>query len=235
MDAGLLPVKRFSRAKRRLGGELEPHERLLVARALWEDALDLCERSGFLRWWVVSDDPEVISEAATHGLDWVRDRGAGLNEALSEGIEAVNSAGAASVTVLPCDLPLGRPDDLRDLLDTGATSDVVVVPSGRDGGTNGLHLRPPDLLPPQFGPASLEAHLALARRLGYRCSILSLPRLALDIDTPGDLRALLARPPEEDGRTARLLRALRPGSSGPSGPPSPVTVRPNPPSAPRRA
>lgn len=234
MDAGLLPVKRFSRAKRRLGDELEPHERLSVARALWEDAMDLCERSGFLRWWVVSDDPEVISEAARRGLDWVRDRGMGLNEALAGGIEAVNAAGATSVTVLPCDLPLARADDLRDLLDTGATSDVVVVPSGRDGGTNGLYLRPPGLLPPQFGPASLEAHLSLARRRGYRCSILSLPRLALDIDTPVDVGALLTRPPEEDGRTARLLRALRQGSN-PSKPPSPGTVTPNPPSAPPRA
>ena len=212
MHAGLLPVKRLSRAKSRLAGALEPGERLLVARALWQDALELCERSDFLRWWIVSDDADVAAEASRRGFDTVRDRGDGLNSALQEGVRAAGAAGAASVTVLPCDIPLGRPEDLRDLLDTGATSDVVVVPAGRDGGTNGLYLAPPELLSPRFGPASLTAHLILARRLGVRCSILSLPRLALDIDTPDDVGALLTRPPEQDGRTASLLRTLRPWS-----------------------
>ncbi len=214
MDAGLLPVKRFSRAKRRLGAELEPDERALVARALWEDALDLCAGADFLTWWVVSDDPELGAEASDRGFAAVRDRGEGLNAALRDGIEAVNAAGAESVTVLPCDVPLTREDDLRDLLDTGATSDVVVVPSGRDGGTNGLYLAPPDLIPPQFGPASLQAHLTLARGRQCRWSVLPLPRLTLDIDTPADVRALLARPPEEDGRTAKVLRGLRAWTSG---------------------
>ena len=214
MDTGLLPVKRFGHAKARLGGELKPEERVQVARALWEDALDLCGRADFLEWWVVTDDPDLAAEASDRGFGAIPDRGQGLNAALEAGIEVVQAAGAASVTVLPCDVPLTREDDLRDLLDTGATSDVVVVPSGRDGGTNGLYLAPPDLIRPQFGPASLQAHLTLARRRGYRCAILPLPRLALDIDTPSDVRALLARPPREDGRTAKVLRGLRAWTSG---------------------
>ncbi|MDQ3783954.1 MAG: 2-phospho-L-lactate guanylyltransferase [Actinomycetota bacterium] len=214
MDAGLLPVKRFSRAKRRLGAELEPDERAEVARALWEDALDLCAGAAFLTWWVVSDDPEVAAEASDRGFATIRDRGEGLNAALRKGIEAVNAAGAESITVLPCDVPLAREDDLHDLLDTGATSDVVVVPSARDGGTNGLYLSPPNIIRPQFGPASLQAHLAHARGRGCRCAILPLPRLALDIDTPADVRQLLARPREEDGRTAEVLRGLREWTSG---------------------
>ncbi|MBA3350742.1 MAG: 2-phospho-L-lactate guanylyltransferase [Actinobacteria bacterium] len=218
MDAGLLPVKRFSRAKRRLGAELEPAERLLVARALWEDALELCERADFLTWWVVSDDPELNAEASNRGFGAIPD-GDGLNAALRRGIETVDAAGAASITVVPCDVPLARPGDLRDLLDTGATSDVVVVPSGRDGGTNGLHLSPPDIIAPQFGPGSLQAHLTLARDRGCRCSVLPLSRLALDIDTPADIRALLAYPPAQDGRTAGILRAMRPwaGADPPPG------------------
>ena len=212
MDAGLLPVKRFERAKRRLGPELGPGERVAVARALWEDALDLCERADFLAWWVITDDPELSEEAAGRGFATVEDRGSGLNPALEEGIKAACAAGADSITVLPCDVPLARQDDLRDILDTGATSDVVLVPSGRDGGTNGLYLQPPDLIHPQFGRASLQAHLALAHRLGCRCSVLPLARLALDLDTPEDARALLARPPEEDGRTATLLRRLWSGA-----------------------
>jgi 2-phospho-L-lactate guanylyltransferase len=114
------------------------------------------------------------------------------------------------VTVIPADVPLAWRGDIEDLLDTGATSDVVVVPSGADGGTNGLYLSPPDLLAPQFGPHSLQAHLKLAEKGGYRCSVLSLPRLALDIDGPEDVDELLTRPrgPVES-RSSKILRTLR--------------------------
>ncbi|HEX2295202.1 MAG TPA: 2-phospho-L-lactate guanylyltransferase, partial [Actinomycetota bacterium] len=126
---------------------------------------------------------------------------AGMSEALS--------AGAESLTVIPSDVPLAYRGDLVDLLDTGATSDIVLVPAGDDGGTNAMYLTPPDLIEPAFGPGSLQRHIALADRRGYRCSILSLTRLALDVDTPEDVDAFLAAAGEFGGRSAELLRKLR--------------------------
>ncbi|MGH2750300.1 MAG: 2-phospho-L-lactate guanylyltransferase [Actinomycetota bacterium] len=210
MDAGLLPVKRFDHAKGRLSGWLNPDERASVARALFEDALDLCSSTTWLSWWVVSDDEGVLALAGERGFRTTKDEGTGLNDALELAVQAIVSAGARSLTVVPSDVPLAYEEDLRDLLDTGATSDVVVVPSDGDGGTNGLYLAPPDLLAPSFGPSSLRAHVdaAAARRL--RCSILALPRLALDIDTVTDVDAFLARPAYGHSRARELLRALRP-------------------------
>ena len=206
MDAGLLPVKRLDRAKGRLSGWLDPDERAALALALFEDALDLCSSTPWLRWWVVSDDGEVLTIAADRGLGTIEDGGTGLNDALKMAIAEVVNHGADSVTVIPSDVPLAYEEDVRDLVDTGATSDVVVVPSDDDGGTNGLYLAPPDLLEPRFGSASLKAHVDAAADRHLRCSILALPRLALDIDTIKDVEAFLERPAYGPSRTRDFLK-----------------------------
>jgi 2-phospho-L-lactate guanylyltransferase len=208
VDAGLLPVKTIAEAKQRLGAGFDPDERLLIARALLQDALDLCDDAPWLQWWVVSPDESVLSAAAARGLRAVHDPGEGLNRALESAMEAIRRAGAASVSVIPADVPLASPEDLMDLVDTGSTSDVVVVPATRGGGTNGLLMRPPGLLQPRFGPGSLQAHVELAQRLALRCSILALPRLALDIDTMEDVDELMSR--HGGSRCGELLEQLRP-------------------------
>lgn len=209
MDAGLLPVKALGRAKSRLAPLFNEEQRRAIATALLEDALALCASADFLQWWVVSEDDEVLRRASDAGLKTVTDSGAGLNDAVAAGVAEAAAAGAESLTVIPCDVPLAYRGDLVDLLDTGATSDIVLVPSGGDGGTNALYLAPPDVIDPAFGPGSLRRHIALAERQRYRCSILSLPRLALDVDTPEDVDAFLAAAGEFGGKSAALLRKLR--------------------------
>ena len=217
VDAALLPVKRLREAKQRLAAELSDDQRIELCRALLTDALDRCEQAGFLRWWVITDDPQVEAEASRRGLEVVADPGEGLNAALGAGITAAEGAGATSVTILPVDVPIATAEDVRDLVDTGATSDVVVAPARVDGGTNGLFLRPPDALRPRFGPASLRAHVADAEAAGLRCSILHLPSLALDVDTLEDARLVLSQPSVE-GATVDVLRRLLPGVSGEADP-----------------
>ena len=208
MDAGILPVKRIDQAKGRLSTHFDDGQRARIAGALVADALELCSSVEFLRWWVVSDDEEVLSTAASLGLGTVEDPGEGLNPAVEAAIAVALKEGAESVTVIPSDVPLAFSGDLVDLLDTGATSDIVLVPSERDGGTNGLFMRPPDLLQPNFGPGSLQNHLQTAEQASLRCALLSLPRLSLDIDTVEDVRAYLAKPKHTETNTSRVLDEL---------------------------
>jgi 2-phospho-L-lactate guanylyltransferase len=212
VDAAILPVKRLDRAKRRLAADFDDEQRVSIARALLEDALDLCERSAFFSWWVVSDDPAVLEYAEERGLATLRDEGSGLNDALAVALTVVKNANADTLTVVPADIPLAQVEDLRDLLDTGATSDVVVVPSERDGGTNGLHVSPPENLIPRFGTGSLAAHLAAAEEAGLRCSILSLEGMSLDIDTAADVEALLLHYRALNTKTGVLLENLSRGA-----------------------
>jgi 2-phospho-L-lactate guanylyltransferase len=211
MDAGLIPVKALARAKSRLAPHLDEAARLELARALLDDSLTLAESAPFLEWWVVSEDDEVMETARSRGLHLADDPGKGLNPALASGIAAVQSAGAASVTIVPVDVPLAFRGDLEDLRDTGDTSDVVLVPSGGDGGTNALYLSPPDVLIPRFGEHSMKAHIEAAETRALRCSILSLPRLALDIDTIEDVDAFLELPNRFPSRTGDVLEQLRAG------------------------
>ena len=203
-----MPVKRLDAAKKRLAPHFSEEDRKRIAEALLFDALALCESADFLSWWVISDDEDVLDQARERDFRSVRDAGVGLNEAVNLGIGAAMTEGAGSITVVPSDVPLAFKGDLVDLLDTGATSDVVVVPSERDGGTNGLYMSPPDLLRPRFGEGSLRRHIALAEQSSYRCALLSLPRLALDIDTLEDVRDFLDKPAHGESHTRALLGEL---------------------------
>jgi 2-phospho-L-lactate guanylyltransferase len=69
----------------------------------------------------------------------------------------------------------------------------VIVPDRHGTGTNGLLLRPPDAIPPSFGPGSCERHRELARAAGANCRTERPPSLLLDIDTGADLAALRER------------------------------------------
>lgn len=208
MDAGLLAVKRLDTAKSRLASRFSDRDRLSIAAALFEDALDLCRRTTHLRWWVVSDDQAVVDRAGAHGLGSMKDDGSGLNDAITTAARVLTELGATSVTVLPCDIPLATPEDLLDITDTGELSDIVVVPSEGDGGTNALYLRPPEVIAPLFGPGSLSRHVHAAEGAGLRCSVLPLERLELDLDTPADIDRFLRADPPSTLKTAELLRTL---------------------------
>jgi 2-phospho-L-lactate/phosphoenolpyruvate guanylyltransferase len=207
MDVGLLPVKRLGEAKSRLEPLLGRAQRLALAAAMLEDALELCSRADFLQWYVLTADPSVHERARAIGLGTLSDDGEGdLNASLGKAIAVLGSQGAGSITVIPADAPLAATDEIRDLVDTGSLSDVVVVPAERDGGTNGLYLSPPNAIAPRFGESSLSAFVKEAEGEKLRCSILPLPGLALDIDTPEDVRELLSQA-NNDSRTVRLLRS----------------------------
>jgi 2-phospho-L-lactate/phosphoenolpyruvate guanylyltransferase len=153
----------------------------------------------------VSDDPEVLKRARSDGHGAIDDPAGGLNAALELALSAAATKGAASALIVPADVPLATEGDIGQICDTGETSDVVLVPSRRDGGTNALHLRPPDLLAPRFGTGSLQAHVRSAERAKLRCSVIDMPGLALDIDTIEDAKELARRDEAAQSTTGALL------------------------------
>ena len=61
---------------------------------------------------------------------------------------------AEAMLVVPADVPLITPDAVDLVVSSAPDGPVVVVAPAHDGGTNGLLLRPPDVISPQFGPSS---------------------------------------------------------------------------------
>jgi 2-phospho-L-lactate guanylyltransferase len=206
MDVGLLPVKRLDAAKSRLRHVFDARQRLELARAMLDDALDLCTGADFLTWVVLTSDTDAAERAERRGFEVVADPPVtGLNEALGNAIGILVDRGVASVTVVPVDAPLATPAELQDLVDTGSLSDVVVVPAERDAGTNGLFLSPPGVLAPRFGESSFSSYVTEAEAAKLRCSILPLDGLGIDVDTLEDVDAILEKA-ERDTRSIRMLR-----------------------------
>ena len=67
-------------------------------------------------------------------------------------------------------------------------------------------LRPPGVIATAFGVDSLARHVEAAESAGVESTLVTAPGLMLDVDTPGDLAALVRHPAET--RAGLLCQAL---------------------------
>ncbi len=188
--AVIVPMKPFDLAKQRLRPAVNDGERVALARAMLVHVLTTAAASGVgdLRV-LVSADPDVLALAGDHGFAALCEQTPGYNEAVSQAIGWAQTHGATSALILPADLPQLAPADLQALVCLAGKSPQVGVlaPDAAGTGTNALLLRPPDLLPPSFGPDSCQRHLALARGAGVEATIYRHEHVAGDVDWPSDL------------------------------------------------
>jgi 2-phospho-L-lactate/phosphoenolpyruvate guanylyltransferase len=198
--AAILPVKRFDRAKSRLGESVADPLRGQLASAMVDDVLSALERAAKIeRTYVVSCEPRMAQSAREHGALLVPDRHElGQSAAVALGVQRALADGMQRVLCIPGDCPALDPREVDALLDTERASargapEVVIVPDRHGTGTNGLLLRPPDAIEPSFGAESCKRHDELARDAGVRCRIEHPASLLLDIDTGADLDVLRDR------------------------------------------
>jgi 2-phospho-L-lactate guanylyltransferase len=215
----VLPMRTVSGGKARLGGALDAEEREeLVLGMLVHTLAVLGAWHACRRIHLVSPDPVVDAATRGAGID-VRvhvQHGEGLNEGIRLGIEAALAEGAASLLVLPGDLPQLSVEALDELIlatDAAMTAAaggpiVAIAPSDARSGTNALLLRPPDVIEPLFGTDSFEAHLRAAAAAGAAVQIVSDPVLGFDLDTPDDLEHL------EPARLRELMALGRQAADG---------------------
>jgi len=182
-------------AKSRLALSLSPAQRAALARRMLRAVLDACLAAELGGIVVITDTPHGLALATDMGAVALPDPAAGLNVAVSLGLDVVaQQAPGTAALVLPGDVPLAEPDDIRAIV--AAAGDlarvVVVVPDTAGRGTNALLIRPPHLIEPSFGEPSCDRHLASARRRGTAIR-LDLPRLALDVDDEARLSVFEAQ------------------------------------------
>lgn len=185
-------MKRFDAAKRRLSEALAPSQRAALAAAMLNDVLDAIARSrAVARTVLVSGEPAAARIADGLGAEVIDDpTDDGHSRAAAAGVAAALAAGAETAALLPGDCPLLDPAELDRALSLAPPGSVGVIPDRHRTGTNGLILRPPDAIEPAFGPDSCGRHLRLAGERGLAAAVVSLPSLALDLDTGEDLEAL---------------------------------------------
>ena len=95
--------------------------------------------------------------------------------------------------LVPGDCPLLDPAELNELLGAPAPPrSVTIVPDRHGSGTNALLIWPPGAFGPAFGPGSRARHEQKARAAGLDVRTVTVPSLALDVDTPEDLAEIEA-------------------------------------------
>jgi 2-phospho-L-lactate guanylyltransferase len=186
----IVPVKPLRRGKSRLAGILSQDERANLNQTLLAHTLDTLKATPEIEQvLVVSRDTEALALAREHGARTVQENGAPhLNVALARATIVAHNYATRGVLIVPADLPLLTPQDIRSMLELAGQPPVVVVaPDTRRQGTNALLISPVGLIDYDFGPGSFERHCQRASQAGARLEICELPSLALDMDLPEDL------------------------------------------------
>jgi len=233
MNFAIVPVKQLSRAKERLASLLSPAERSSLAFAMLEDVLSVLFRSKKLDGvTVISNDPTVWELAKSLGAWVIRETSQeGESASVERATKACMAWGASTVLIVPSDIPLIAPSDVELVIEKAevlsghrlrgqgarpviekngdepeAEPDapcVILVPSLDGTGTNALLRRPPEAIPSHFGANSFQAHIAEVERQKIPYEACELPRIALDIDSPEDLKLFLST--ESQTRSYREL------------------------------
>lgn len=183
----VVPVKRLAVAKTRLAAYGDA-ARQDLALAFAVDVVTAALRAdGVVEVLVVTDDGRAAEALATAGARVVADLpDAGLNPALSHGVELLRARADLGVATLSADLPALQPVDLAAALKAVPDGGRAFVADAADTGTTLLAAAPGIALAPGYGEGSRAIHLASGA-----VQLPGAPGLRLDVDTPDDLAEAL--------------------------------------------
>ena len=204
-----IPMKDLVNAKQRLVGAVGAAERQALAAAMLEDVLAAVAGADLDAVWVITRDAGVTAVAGRFGATIVTEaEDRGHTAAVADAQARARDEDVAVFATIPGDVPCVTAGEIDALVGAVAGAPGVALAPSRSGlGTNGVALTPPAVMTLRFGEPSFEGHLATARGRGLTPRVLGLPGLALDVDGPDDLSALLAE--GSATRSARLVASWR--------------------------
>lgn len=192
----VVPVKDTRNAKQRLAAALPQAQRSALALAMLEDVLEaLAGARSLAGIIVVTIDPSARELAQRYGAQISEDHATeGHTGAVMGAAHSLAARGDAMLTI-PGDVPLVVADEIERVIATHRRGHrFVIVPARDEMGSNTILAAPANAVPLRFGDDSYFPHLAAARARGIEPVSLPLPGIGLDIDTPEDLAAFLAKP-----------------------------------------
>ena len=202
----LVPVKNLAFAKQRLASVLDQAARTELAHAMLHDVLaTIAAWNNRPAVSVVTSDSYAMEIGRRFQFEVISDNcNRGETDAIETATAVCVQRGIDSTLVVPGDIPLIRVEELQAIVNAAPASGSVLVPAADGRGTNAAFRCPANLFPLRFGNDSFKPHLAAAQASGKPCVTLSLPGIALDVDSPFDLEQLTAAPGET--RAQQLVR-----------------------------
>ena len=187
----LIPIKARACCKTRLAEVLSPSARIELARAMLSSVLTAaCNARTVHQVVVISPERDTLPP----DIPVLADTGESLNGALSQAQRVLHEFGCHEIVVLPADLPQINSAEIDTLVQAARAGGFAIAPDAAGIGTNALGLASRLPFRFQFGPDSHRLHLLEARRLGLSPSVIRLPGLELDVDSPADLERAEGQP-----------------------------------------
>jgi 2-phospho-L-lactate guanylyltransferase len=204
-----VPVKAFTGAKQRLAPLLSAAQREALAAAMLEDVLAALAGARLDGIMINTVEPRAIALATKYRARVIDDDAqSGHTGAVAAMARALTRDGCAGMLALPGDLPRVTAAEIDAVVAARHPApSFTIAPSHDELGSNAVLCCPPQAVPLRFGDNSFFPHLDAARRLAIRPVIVPRPGIALDIDHPEDVRALLRADPPMETRALALLRA----------------------------
>lgn len=190
--AAIIPVKRFSKAKTRLGLTQEKTE--LFCKTMLDEVLSTISQSKKIsKTILVSGDESAFDIGKRYGVVQVfEENELGVNSAVLLAEKYLNENGFETSVVFPQDIPLMHAEDVDRLLafQKNAKS-LLVVPSRKFDGTNALVRTPVDVMETHYDEDSYKIHLTTAKSRGITASFVLINRIMWDVDDISDIEYIM--------------------------------------------
>jgi len=202
-----VPVKEFAGAKQRLARLLTTEQRQALAAAMLEDVLGALVAAPLGGIMVNTVDPLATNLARRYGARVVTDGARDGHTGAVTAMARMLAAEGYDMLTVPGDIPRVTAVEIAAVIEAARPApSVTIVPAHDERGSNAVLCSPPLIMPLRFGDDSFLPHLASARTLGIEPTIIKLPGIALDIDQPEDVHALLQAQPAMHTRALLSLQ-----------------------------
>ncbi len=186
----IIPQKSLRESKSSFSEVFTEVQRQNFVVSMLRDMINACSQVEGVDLAVVSPDEEILNLFEEEGFAAISEPDIGLNRALDLAISRSVDSGFGEILIFPGDLPLLKKNDVEGILELASGEKSVIITPSKEGGTNALLLRPPDLMDLYFGGKSFTDHMKEAKRRGVLPKVYRSERVERDMDKPADLLKL---------------------------------------------
>lgn len=187
--AAIVPVKTFSKAKKRLN--LSPEKTEILCKLMLEEVLGTISKSNLIeKIALVTKDENAFAIGKKFGcMEILDEKELGVNNAVALADGYFLNDGFDATIVFPQDIPLIQSDDIQSLFNfKNSQRCALVVPSRKFDGTNALFRTPVNLMKTHYDEDSYKIHLSTAEESLASSALVLIRRIMLDVDEPSDLQ-----------------------------------------------